>query len=195
LEHPMGCWSREERERALRLMGISLSETLPDDPRFRPLWVNALAATDEVTAKELDWLFHTDTSHLEGEARLAEARKPLADEPTAKCNLLAIIRREQEALRALRAETWETVDRPALEAACARAQTFDPSGEATLASRYERSNASELARCLNLLGRLKREARRDGDAAPMTSPWLGVEPTTRSSAGEASEASGAPNEL
>jgi hypothetical protein len=194
LEDEMGYWSQEERERAVRLLGLSLRDTAADDPRFRPLWVNALATDHEVTPEELDWTFQADTSHLAGAERIAEARKPLPDEPTAKRNLLAIVRKEQEALRARRAELWETVDRPALEAACRRARTFDPSPEATLASRYERSNASELARCLNLLARLKREARQAVDV-PSASPWsLGL-PTSGPSAFETFEASGAPNEL
>jgi hypothetical protein len=197
LEDEAGYWSRAERERAVLLLGLKLRDTDAHDPRFRPLWVNALATDRDVPAAELDWTFKTDTSHLEGDERIAEARKPLPDEDTGRRNLLAIVRKEQEGLRALRAQVWESVDRPALEAACERARTFDPSPEATLASRYERSNASELARCLNLLARLKREAAREaGASAPSASPWSGAEPpATWASAFEAPEASGAPNEL
>jgi hypothetical protein len=195
LDDEKGYWSRAERERAVLLLGLALRETDAHNPRLRPLWVNALATDRDASPAELDWTFRRDTSHLEGEARIAEARKPLPDEETGRRDLLAIVRREQEGLRTLRAEVWESVDRPALEAACRRARTFDPSPEATLASRYERSNASELARCLNLLARLKREARQADNDAPDASPWSLDEPTSDPSAFETFETSGAPNEL
>jgi hypothetical protein len=174
LNDEMGNWCREERERAVRLLGLSLRETDPNTPKFRPLWVNALATDHEVSPEDLDRTFGRDTSDLEGEARLAEARSPLPDEPTARRNLLAFIRAEQEELRRLRAEVWESVDRPALEAACRRARTFDPGPEATLAGRYERSNAMELTRCLTLLSRLKREASRDAAPSSRRSPFDGA---------------------
>jgi hypothetical protein len=160
LEDPeVGHWSRGELVRAIGLLGLDYRHDDLDEPRMHAFSRLALAADPEAPPEEVDLLLDLDTAHLGPDARRAEHRRLLGFEPdAARLALLALVRAEQESLRARRAWLWEHRDRPALEAACDRARHFDAGPDANLARRYEASTALELARDLNLLARLQRQA-------------------------------------
>ncbi len=163
---PGGYWSRPEFFQALRLLGLDPLRIPPGHPVVAQLYRASLAADKAPDPTEVDAFLGLDTQALDPDARAAAQRTHLGPREKGRQTLLAFVRLEQQRLRELRADLWDEVDAPALEAACALARTFDPSPEASLARRYESANALELHRHLADFHRARRETPPPPDAAP-----------------------------
>ncbi len=158
LEIAGGYWSRAEFLRAVALFGIDPLRIPPDHPTVARLYRDVLTADKSPDPDAVDFFLKLDTKSLEPADRADRHRQTLGDRDDARQSLLAAVRHEQARLQRLREVLWAEHDAPILEAACAHARTFDPSPEATLARRYEASQALELHRHLDDFHRARRES-------------------------------------
>ncbi|HEV3164375.1 MAG TPA: hypothetical protein VGZ22_10135 [Isosphaeraceae bacterium] len=144
-----GYWTRQEQARALHLLGLPEIPTFQPDERLSMFWAAGLALLPTLKPEDVDAFRRSSSGSLDQHSRRKEARKFLPEPTIALEHLKTFVSAQMTRLDQRKSRLWEAIDAPLRKRAEDRA-LFDASDNGERMQRYDKSNSSEVHRCLNL---------------------------------------------